>query len=499
MKIYKKQIILIIVLFTIITVGRSQSYMVVAGGNVYVEGDLVLNNINLINDGVFSSTGSVVVNGSMDTSVGGTTESSFNNLIVDKTSSNLLLDNSISVITNLDLTNGKILIQDNDITFEAAATISNFNETKYIVTEGLGRVVKTDLSTAFEFPVGFDQATYNPIQITQNGDLDAIAVRCLENVLEQGTTGNVFATGVVDASWEVSETIQGGSNLDIITQWDATDELTDFDRTISGISYRDATCWNMNNTDVGNAMGSDPYSQFRTGITNTGIFAVGNENLMTILLSPTVFLQGASLNPNVGEELLMRDDLRLDGLIPTISPYADALICDITVFNTTGDNAIVDWVWLEIRDSDDLNIVIESRSALLQRDGDIVAEDGLSEVKFTSLSNTYYVAVNHRNHLGVLSAISNQLAGSTSLDFSTNINDVYGGILALTLLTNGNYAINGGDVNNDTQILNGDINNVIPLLGTSAYSSADTDLDGQILNNDILIIITPNLGKGEQY
>ena len=86
-------------------------------------------------------------------------------------------------------------------------------------------------------------------------------------------------------------------------------------------------------------------------------------NLCTpfVIVSPKVYLQGALLNPNLGEETLMRDDLRVANLIPTTSPYPDGLTCDASVFNTTGANAVVDWVFVELRDA--LTGILESTKA----------------------------------------------------------------------------------------------------------------------------------------
>ncbi|MBW1298308.1 hemagglutinin protein, partial [Aquimarina litoralis] len=97
---------------------------------------------------------------------------------------------------------------------------------------------------------------------------------------------------------------------------------------------------------------------------------------LAIKINPVVFLQGAAINPNMGEESLMRDDLRAAAAIPTTSPYADAATTAATVFNTTGANAIVDWIWVELRDKNNANQVLASSSALLQRDGNIVGTDG---------------------------------------------------------------------------------------------------------------------------
>ncbi len=125
----------------------------------------------------------------------------------------------------------------------------------------------------------------------------------------------------------------------------------------------------------------------------------------------TVYLQGAAINPRAGEEELMRDDLRVAGGIPTTSPYADSLTCDASVFNSAFDEAIVDWVWIELRDPVDNTIVSYSRSALLQRDGDIVDVDGVSALDFSTEYTAYHIAIKHRNHLGIMT--------NSAIDFST--------------------------------------------------------------------------------
>jgi len=57
-----------------------------------------------------------------------------------------------------------------------------------------------------------------------------------------------------------------------------------------------------------------------------------------------------------------------------------------------------------LHDATDPTKVIATRSALLQRDGDIVDVDGYSPVNFAVESGAYYIAVRHRNHLGAMTA-----------------------------------------------------------------------------------------------
>ena len=68
---------------------------------------------------------------------------------------------------------------------------------------------------------------------------------------------------------------------------------------------------------------------------------IGPEPKLDLLAK--VYLQGPLLNPD--SPALMNDNLRSLGLLPTTSPYADGATCEASVFNVTGNLAIVDWVW----------------------------------------------------------------------------------------------------------------------------------------------------------
>ncbi|MBQ4820613.1 M60 family peptidase N-terminal accessory domain-containing protein [Aquimarina sp. MMG016] len=219
-----------------------------------------------------------------------------------------------------------------------------------------------------------------------------------------------------------------------------------------------------------------------------------------IILSPKVFLQGAAMNPNAGEESLMRDDLRVANSIPTTSPYGDGATCNSSIFNTTGANAIVDWVWIELRDATDSTIVIDSQSGLLARNGSVVGVDGISNLEFNIPSKDYYIAIKHRNHLSVLSATTYSLSStSIMVDLSASTSVLQGGSNAVIDMGNGIFAIPVGDYDGNGQVQNSDINQVIQLLGGSGYNNADMDMNGQIQNTDINNSLNPNVGRGEQF
>jgi hypothetical protein len=108
----------------------------------------------------------------------------------------------------------------------------------------------------------------------------------------------------------------------------------------------------------------------------------------------------------------MRDDLRTTGSIPLTEPYSElGLIVgaspetiDPAILLITGPSAIVDWVLVELRAKGDPASVLASRAALVRRDGQVVDVDGLSPIAFPVPVGEYHVAVQHRNHLGVMTA-----------------------------------------------------------------------------------------------
>ncbi|WP_422106831.1 LamG-like jellyroll fold domain-containing protein [Winogradskyella sp.] len=219
-----------------------------------------------------------------------------------------------------------------------------------------------------------------------------------------------------------------------------------------------------------------------------------------VSLATKVFLQGAAINPNPGEASLMRDDLRVAGYIPTTSPYADAITCNASIFTTTGSDAIVDWVWVELRDKTDKTLIVESKSALLQRDGDVVAADGSSALEFYATAGNYHVVINHRNHLGIMSKNAIALnATTTSLDLSVSSSDVQGDDYAVTLLDSGSYGMYVFDTDGNGQADIIDQKEFHSKAGLTGYLNEDLDFDGQVSVLSDFNNLLNNYLRGEQF
>ena len=204
---------------------------------------------------------------------------------------------------------------------------------------------------------------------------------------------------------------------------------------------------------------------------STDTAMVDVEVLAGVGLNLKVFLLGA-LWPDVSGTGLMRDDLRTGDYIPLDQPYSSALnsrfaqvvggaeVTTEAVLDAnagTGD-AIVDWIFIELRDPTDNTQVLLTFSALLQRDGDVVAVDGGPVNLSVPVPASFYVAVKHRNHLGVMTQNPvNVVAGLAAVDFTTIATTAlynepgYEGLEVYTL-GNGTNALWAGNASADAKL-----------------------------------------------
>jgi hypothetical protein len=214
-----------------------------------------------------------------------------------------------------------------------------------------------------------------------------------------------------------------------------------------------------------------------------------------VKLAAKVLLEGA-YDPGSG---LMRDDLRVASLIPSAQPHTGVFplvgegglgTVAAPVLAVSGANAIVDWVFVELRDKAAPSTVLASRSALVQRDGDIVDTDGVSPVLFTAPVNQYHVAVRHRNHLGAMTSQPVLLSREAlPLDFSNSGLVTWGvearkSINGTMVLWAGNSAVDGilkytGDGNDRDPVLVR-IGGSVPTNMAQGYEATDINLNGEV-------------------
>ena len=218
----------------------------------------------------------------------------------------------------------------------------------------------------------------------------------------------------------------------------------------------------------------------------------------------SAFLEGTYEGNNT-----MRNDLYHNQLLPLEQPYS------LSPFYYTGTEKVdsysdfspntVDWVLVELRVDEGCTVVAQ-KAGLLMKNGAITHTDG-SSLTFDNLeaSIDYYIAVRHRNHLGVMSKQPIELVGNKNraLDF-TNMNTFTYGEEAQSLKGNV-QAMWAGNTDDLDQVIfqgsNNDVNSIFFRVLTDAdnlnsqinfvelgYYVEDVNLDGQTIyqgtNND---------------
>ncbi len=208
--------------------------------------------------------------------------------------------------------------------------------------------------------------------------------------------------------------------------------------------------------------------------------------------------------PYDNETGLMNDNLRTLDLIPAEEPYflmgwgGAGEEIDTTdpdgVLTVTGNDAIVDWIKVQLYEfTFDGYGYVDGRSALLQRDGDIVDVNG-GPVQFWNLppgNEPYYVAIQHRNHSTIITEFPHPIGASEPLlDFT----------LSTTILSedsrnpsrnlqNGEWVIWSGDVIRNGAIDEGDSEAALEARGQTGYLFEDVNLDGTCDVDDSNIIL----------
>jgi len=383
---------------------------------------------------------------------------------------------------------------------------------------------------AFVLPIG-DNGAYRPVATTA-GPTDAAYYAENPNAsYPLATTASDVANVSTIEYWDIDGTVA----TNITLTWNATSDIT----TITGSDLSklimvgwDGTEWvkipATVSTSTLDATTSTPAFTGGAGtltagsITTDAAITPNDFEAYTFAqedgeacLAATAFLQGALY---LSSNAIMTNDLRSNNLIPTDEPYGamtnfthvgngggETTTTGVLGVKTNTDDNIVDWVFIELRDANNSATVIETRSALIQRDGNIVdAADGTSNVCFSGLaSNTVFVAVRHRNHLGVMAnaAVTLTPAG-TAVDFSTTT--LHGTNAAgLSRKSNGNMnTVKGlwaGNTNSNNSIIydnsNSDLDNILSdVLGapvnlfnltgytfTNQYALTDINMDGNVI------------------
>ncbi|MCC7503327.1 MAG: hypothetical protein IT229_12405 [Flavobacteriales bacterium] len=197
----------------------------------------------------------------------------------------------------------------------------------------------------------------------------------------------------------------------------------------------------------------------------------------------------------------MTDGLRAVDLINLTEPYTGLGYTHVNgggnetttagVLGVTGTSAVVDWVVVELRNKNNSSQVLGTRSALLLRNGNIVDMNGTSDVVFANLTaDDYYIAIRHRNHLGIMTQNAVALTSVGSLiDFSAGA-ATFGGTAATKLVgtarclwagdASGDNVVMYTGTGNDRDLVLSRIGGSVPTLTAIGYYREDVNMDGVV-------------------
>lgn len=184
-------------------------------------------------------------------------------------------------------------------------------------------------------------------------------------------------------------------------------------------------------------------------------------------------------------------------------------------FNYTGKDSVrpgffaaytdvADWVLVELRNPNAPSLIVGQKAAFVKQDGTLVDTSGTNTNLFFPgvAAGNYYVAVRHRNHLGVLTRYPMDFSSAACCyDFTKSLSLAYKGAaalpndqLAVLVPAPSIYGIYGGDANTDAVVRktgatasNNDylallaaISSTLPPGTTNVYRSEDLNMDGNV-------------------
>jgi hypothetical protein len=350
-----------------------------------------------------------------------------------------------------------------------------------------------------DYLITTQQANQAPT-ITSNGGGSTAAIS-----LQEGLTAVTQVTTTDLDNNPITYSISGGTDSGLFT----------IDSTTGQLSFSNAPSYS-------NPQDSDTNNVYQVIVTaNDGDGGIATQTITVTILPGTVALQiHAWLQGAYNSSLqLMSDTLRTKSLLPSTQPYSifgyqGTETLAPALLTTTGNDAIVDWVLVEIRDATTPTTIIKRFAALIQRDGDVVdSTTGSNTFTFNASvipAGNYHISLRHRNHLGVMTGAAVALNYSTpvAIDFGNTNTLSYGdnaqiNTSTLTQLWGGdisldNLAIAAGP-NNDLSLILGNVLMAVNNTTMSTnylevgYKLSDLNMDGNTIfagpNNDANLLL----------
>jgi Secretion system C-terminal sorting domain len=173
-------------------------------------------------------------------------------------------------ITNMNLLNGKVVLNAGNLTI--GSTLTGADPSRYVITNGAGSLKRSVSTTGINFPIG-NTTTYTPITLNQTTGTDIYTVRVRNGI---DPTHPVIGSANITKEWNISRTSGNTTPASIKAEWNsATDEGVGFDCANARLLHF-GTLWEaLPASGTTTTCATGMRSLTKTGVTIFSPFAVG--------------------------------------------------------------------------------------------------------------------------------------------------------------------------------------------------------------------------------
>ncbi|CAN5242389.1 hypothetical protein BH09BAC2_BH09BAC2_22510 [soil metagenome] len=403
-----------------------------------------------------------------------------------------------------------------------ATTSGASNTTGFVNAVSTGQLIKevTTNLTAFNMPVGENTGTaeYSPVSLTTTSGSGTVGVRVVDPATYEPNKP-IRSTEYLSRYWPITQT----GNLVMTAKGNYTDadvvfvapgtEAQMYSHFWNGTAWVKGTIADAAGNltgDVAVATAGDLYAMNKFSYANIRVKLNGP------LKSIAPYNMTTTLGPLSEAVLPLTEPYRTitgvgqqpfsvySGPIPS----SNATEVATTLLNpgTTSADDVTDWVYVALYPSlgNIASAPIQTRSGLLQSDGDIRDINNTEFLYFKNIDDgNYRVAVHHRNHVAIVSNFDVAFSSNPSAaqyDFTTALNKALvadPSQPAMRVNGGGIYSMWAGDVNHDFIVQGNDFTNVkiSQIQGAFGYIREDVQLNGvTIVGSVTLTQLVFNLG-----
>ncbi len=191
----------------------------------------------------------------------------------------------------------------------------------------------------------------------------------------------------------------------------------------------------------------------------------------------TVYLEGAYISGGVMQDGQTK---------PLVSPYNGDTIDALPLPN----DQIIDWIWIELRQTAS-GATVKECNAFVLLDGSVIDVEGNSSLPFFYTTNEdYYLVIRHRNHLDIMSAITHQFSDDPMTDNVIDLSAV-GSVWddGFKEVETGIYAMMSGDANGSNLVNSADAVAILDNWNSTDYNAGDLNLSGLTNSADAIHIL----------